>query len=115
MFDNGENFAEYKDQVTITDVNMKFSDNSDCGQKVLVLGTITNSSDVSWDEIVFEIRFYDTDNNFIDTDHEEKYTFMVPVNDSSTFKVSMPRDFPTEMYDSCKIRVLSAKDASNFF
>jgi hypothetical protein len=114
MFDNGENFAKYKAQIEVTDVNMKFSDNSDCGQKVLVLGTITNSSDVSWDEIVFEIRFYDSDNNFIDTDQKEKHIFMVPANDSSTFKVSMPRNFPAEMYDSCKIRVLSGKDASNF-
>jgi hypothetical protein len=114
MFGSGENFTEYRDQIEVTDVEIKFSDNSNCGQKVLVLGTITNSSDVSWDEIVFDIQFYDANNNFIDTDQEEKYSFMILANDTSKFKVSMPRDFPAEMYDSCKIRVLSAKDASNF-
>ncbi|MDH4239989.1 MAG: FxLYD domain-containing protein, partial [Phycisphaerae bacterium] len=88
----------------------KFGETSH-GPTVVVMGEIKNISNLSWKDVQLEVRFYDKDNNLIDTDQKEKYSFVVPANDISTFKVSIPREFPEEQYASCKVRILSAQDS----
>ena len=55
-------------------------------------------------------RRNDSEKKLIDTGQEKKRFFVVPANDSSTFKVSITREFPEEQYNSFQVRVLLAKD-----
>ena len=110
MFDQGEDFTPYRNQIIINKSEPKFGETSH-GPTVVVMGEIKNISNLSWKDVQLEVRFYDKDNNLIDTDQKEKYSFVVPANDISTFKVSIPREFPEEQYASCKVRILSAQDS----
>lgn len=110
MFDKGEDFTPYRNQITINESELKFGETS-CGPTVVAMGIMTNNSSLSWEDVQLEVRFYDKENELIDTDQKNKYSFVVPANDISTFKVSIPREFPEEQYASCKVRILSAKDS----
>lgn len=115
MFSRGEDFTVYRDQIEIIETKLKFGENRCGGSTVAVMGIMVNNSDVPWEDVHLEVRFYDGEKKLIDTDQEEKYSFVVPANDSSTFKVSKPREFPEEQYNSVQVRVLSAKDERAMF
>ena len=110
MFDKGEDFTPYRNQITINKTELKFGETS-CGPTVVAMGTMTNNSSLSWKDVQLEARFFDNNNKLIDTDQKNKYSFVIPANDISTFKISIPREFPEEQYASCKMRILSAKDS----
>lgn len=110
VFDKGEDFATYRNQITISKSKLKFGETSH-GPTVVVIGEMKNNSNLSWKDVQLEVRFYDNNNKLIDTDQKNKYSFEVPANDISTFKVSIPREFPEAQYASCKVRILSAKDS----
>lgn len=114
MFDRGEEFSNYKDQITIADSQLKFGE-SEGGPTVVVMGNMMNSSNIPWEHIQLEVRFYDGNKKLIDTDQKQKYFFVVPANDVSTFKVSIPREFPEEEYTTFEVRVLSAKEARTWW
>lgn len=114
MFSEGEDFTAYRNQIEIVKTEMKFGENKH-GGSVAVIGTMINNSNVPWENVHLEVQFYDSEKNLIDTEQKGKYSFVVPANDSSTFKVSIAREFPEEQYDSCKVRVLSAKDKRSMF
>jgi hypothetical protein len=111
VFDKGEDFATYSNQITISKTELKFGETSR-GPTVVVMGEIKNNSDLSWEDVQLEVRFYDNNEKLSDTDQENKYSFVVPANDVSPFKISIQREFPEDQYASCKVRILSAKDAS---
>lgn len=110
MFDQGEDFTSYRNQITISEPELKFGETS-CGPTVVVMGKMTNNSSLSWKDVQLEVRFYDKNEKLVDTDQKEKYSFVVPANDVSTFKVSIPREFPEDQYTSSEVRILSASDA----
>jgi len=110
MFDKGEDFTPYRNKITISESELKFGE-AESGPTVVVMGKMTNDSSLSWKDIQLEVRFYDPNKNLIDTDQKNKYSFVVPANDVSMFKVSIAREFPEEQYDTCEVRVLSATDA----
>jgi hypothetical protein len=114
IFSKGEDFTAYRDQIEIIETQLKFGEN-ECGGSVVVMGTMVNSSDAPWEDVHLEVQFYDSEKNLMDTEQKEKYSFVVPANDSSTFKVSIKREFPEEQYDSCQVRILSAKDERAMF
>jgi len=110
MFDQGEDFTPYRTQIAISEPELKFGKTAR-GPTVVVMGKMTNNSSLSWKDVQLEVRFYDKDNKLIDTDQKEKYSFVVPANDISTFKVSILREFSEEQYANFKVRILSARDS----
>lgn len=110
IFDQGEDFTPYRNQIAISESELKFGKTAR-GPTVVVMGKMTNNSILSWKDVQLEVRFYDKDKMLIDTDQKNKYSFVVPANDISTFKVSIPREFPEEQYANFKVRILSAKDS----
>jgi hypothetical protein len=110
IFNQGEDFTPYRNQITISESELKFGETSR-GPTVVVIGKMTNNSSLSWKDVQLEVRFYDKNEKLVDTDQKEKYSFVVPENDISTFKVSIPREFPEVQYANCEVRILSAADA----
>jgi hypothetical protein len=109
MFYEGENFKLHAGEITIQQSELKFGE-LESSPTVVVLGTVRNSGEVSWDEVYFTVQLFDGDNNLVDAAQEEERSFVIPANGSSSFKVSFPREFPKEHYVSHKVRVVSAKD-----
>ena len=106
----GENFAPYKDQLSVTDTKIKFGEKESRGPTVVILGTLTNTSNISWKNIHFEVKFFNAKGEHVDTDNEREYFLLVPAKDSVSFKVSLSREFPEKEYNACSVRVVSAKD-----
>jgi hypothetical protein len=110
VFDAGENYESYKDQIIITNSELAFGDTKSSAT-VAVMGTIKNTSPVPWKEIQFHVDFFDGQGRRADVGEREDYNFRLPANGISSFKVSFRREFPETNYVKHAVRVVSAKDA----
>jgi hypothetical protein len=110
IFDTGESYESYKDQIVITESQLAFGDTKS-GATVAVMGTIQNTSPVPWKEIQFHVDFFDAQGRRADVGEREDYTFRLPANGISSFKVSFRREFPETNYAKHAVRVVAAKDA----
>ncbi len=110
IFDKGEEFEIYKNQIVITDSQIAFGELKS-GQTVEVIGAIKNMSPISWKEIQFHVDFLDATGKRVDVGHKEQYSFYLPAMGTSSFKVSFPRAFPEVNYVKPVIGVSTAKDA----
>jgi hypothetical protein len=109
VFDTGEDYETYKDQIHITDSRIAFGDTKS-GATVAVIGTITNASRVSWREIVFHVDFLDATGKRADVGQREDFNFRLPAGEASSFKVSFRREFPETNYVKPVVRIVGAKD-----
>jgi hypothetical protein len=80
-------------------------------KRVDVIGTIKNASSISWKEVQFHVDFLNATGKRIDVGHKEQYSFYLPANGTSSFKVSFTMDFPETNYAKPVVSVSTAKDA----
>jgi hypothetical protein len=110
MFDQGEEYQNYEDQLSITDSEIAFGETKSSAT-VAVIGTIRNSSPVPWKEIQFHVDFFDAKGKRADVGQKEYDSLYVAAKATSSFKVSFRREFPETNYVSHNVRVVAAKDA----
>jgi len=111
IFDRGENYEGYKDQIVIQDSQIVFGDTKSAAT-VAVLGMIKNTSPVPWKEIQFHADFFDGQGKRADVGEREDSSFFLPANGTSSFKVSFRMEFPETNYVKHNVQVATAKDAS---
>lgn len=109
IFDPGEDFESYKDQIRISESEAIIGSRSS-NTTIAVIGTITNTSPVPWKQIVFHVEFFNAQGMRVDVGQKEQYSFYLPPKDATSFKVSFPLEFPESNYAKHSIRVLAAKD-----
>ena len=109
IFDTGENYETYKNQIIIADTRIAFGDTKSSAT-VAVIGTIKNTSQVSWKDITFHADFLDAADKRVDVGEREDYTFRLPAGQTSSFKLSFRREFPETNYVKTVVRVVGAKD-----
>jgi len=110
LFDPGENYEAYRDQIVISDSQIAFGDTKS-GATVAVIGTIKNTSQISWKEIQFHVDFLDAAGKRVDVGEKEDYSFRLPAGETSSFKLSFRREFPETNYVKHVVRIVGAKDA----
>ncbi len=110
MLDRGVDFTPYRNQITISDSELKFGEKKS-GETVAVIGTMSNKSPVPWKDVQFEVRFYDSNGKMIDSKQNKDYPFEVPADGNAAFKVSTLREFPKEQYVKYDVTIISAGDA----
>jgi hypothetical protein len=110
LFDRGEDYQEYKDQIVINENQMVFGELKSV-PTVTVIGVITNRSTVPWEDIRFNVEFTDATGKRVDAGQKEEYSFHLPPHYSLPFKVSFRREFPETNYVKHTVRVATAKDA----
>ena len=109
IFDPGENYETYKDQIVVTDSRIAFGD-TQSGATVAVIGTIKNNSKVSWKEIQFHVDFLDAAGKREDVGQKQEYSVNLPASETTSFKVSFHREFPETNYVKPVVLVVGAKD-----
>jgi hypothetical protein len=114
LFDKGENYEIYKDQILISDSRVAFGDTKS-GATVVVIGTIKNTSQVSWKEIQFHVDFFDAAGRLADVGEKDDYSFSLPASETSSFKVSFRREFPETNYVKPVVHIVGAKDVRASF
>jgi len=110
IFEDGENFEFYQDQIVITASHLAFG-TSGTNATVAVLGQIKNSSPIAWKDIYLHASFMDATGKTIDVGQRQEYAFYLPPDDSLPFKLSFRREFPESNYVNHTVRVVGAKDA----
>ena len=114
IFDMGENYETYKNQILISDSQIVFGDTKS-GATVAVIGTIKNSSKVSWKEIQFHVDFFDAAGRRADVGEKDDYSFRLPASETSSFKVSFRKEFPNTDYVKAVVHIVGAKDVRATF
>ena len=109
IFDTGENYETYKDQIVVADAQIALGDTKS-GATVAVIGTIKNTSRISWKEIQFHVDFLDAAGKRVDVGEREDYSFRLPAGETSSFKVSFRREFTETNYVKALVRIVGAKD-----
>jgi hypothetical protein len=110
IFDRGQSFAEYRDQIKILDTEMVFGEST-----VAVVGRVKNDSDVEWEDVQFEVEFHDAAGKLVDAGQKRDFSYVAEARRTHPFCVSFKREFPTGSYVSCQVRIVRAKDAKAFF
>lgn len=110
LFEQGEDFQTYQNQIQITESELAFGDTKS-GGTIAVMGSITNLSPVPWKQIQFHVDFFDGNGKRVDVGQRDEYSFYLPANAATSFKVSFRREFPETNYVKHAVRVLTAKDA----
>ena len=110
IFDQGEDYTKYADQIEIVNSEVVFGDASS-DPTVAVIGEIRNKSDVAWDEIRFHADFFDATGRRVDVGQKQDYFFHLGAGSTSSFKLSFRREFQETNYVAHKVHVVTAKDA----
>jgi len=115
-FSIGEPFEKHRGELLIKESEMKFGTetNSCNGPTVIVLGTFKNTSRFSWKEINVEVQFIGANGKLVDGGQKLLYSLEAPAGGEAMFKISMKREFPQEMYQNYKIRILSARESKTW-
>jgi len=109
MFDRGEDFQRYADQISVHDVRIEFGQ-LEGEPTVVVLGRLKNRSDIGWEDVKLLGEFYDADGDLVDVSHRGCLMYHVPAGGEVAFKISRGREFPESRYATARVKVLSAKD-----
>ena len=109
FFDPGENYATYKDQIVISDCQIAFG-NTKSAATAAVIGTIKNTSKVSWKDIKFHVDFFDAAGKRADVGQREEYSYGLAAGETSSFKVSFTREYPETNYVKPVVRIVGATD-----
>jgi len=111
---NPKDFANSKSLLEIKSSKVDFTENG-CGARISVIGTISNNSEIAWEDFNFEVQFYNEDNKLIDTVSDQNYDLLILPNDESTFKISGTADKPEKSYHHHKIIIKDARANSSLF
>ncbi len=114
---DAKQYSDYHNCLSVVESALSFGQRQKDDQvleTVVVLGKITNSSDIVWEDISLEVTCFDENGILVDACQDKQYGRVVPAKGSATFKVFFERQFPKAKYVSHAVRVLSASEKKNF-
>lgn len=119
QFDRGEPYSKYAGQLTVSQTEMEFVDDArdDCGRNawLVIIGKVKNRSPIGWKNVRYQVDFFNSAGEFLDTGQGESYTWHVPPGQEVGFKVRLVRDFAKDNYADYKVRIIHADDARKRF
>jgi hypothetical protein len=115
-FRSSVNFSEYRDSLIVVKSAAHYSNAAEkCGATISVIGTIRNNSDVPWEDVYLEVRYFDSAGSMVDTESVEHYSLLIPPRGEVAFRVRGPAIRPEQDYVSHKVAIVGAKDAGSLF
>jgi hypothetical protein len=106
-------YSEFPGSLRIIESRMNWAQTSD-GLRIYITGVLTNTSPVTWREVEFDCRFFDSHGVMLDADTGHSYGAMQP-HDETAFRVSLIPTAPTNGYVSFRISVSNARNANGGF
>ena len=111
---NPKDFADSKSLLVVKSSKFDITE-KECGARITIIGTISNNSEIAWEDFNFEAQFYNENNELIDTVSDQNYDLLVLQNDESTFKVTGTADKPENSYHHHKIIIKDARANGSLF
>lgn len=112
-----EKFADHRQSISVFDTSIQFGEEKMYRQgeritipTVYVIGYIQNDSPVTWTGAVIEARFYDEQDQLIDTGQMQQNRLVIPERDVCSFKVAYEQMLPEEKYSRVSTKVVFADD-----
>jgi len=100
---------ESSDSISIVDSKVYYSEQKE-GFYVSCIGTLRNNSDVAWENLHFEVRFFDSAGKLIDTLSDYYYSLVVRPHAEGAFRVHGRADKPADKYVTHKAEATWARD-----
>ncbi len=113
LTDPGVSYEHFPGSLSIVESRMNLK-NDKYGQHVSVVCVVTNKSELAWDRVQIEARFFDKGGGLIDAESEYHYGIILP-HDEVAFRVSNTAYHDLGDYDSYKVFVRGARDARSHF
>lgn len=110
----GAEFGSYRDALKVLDTEMHYGNPGEYSY-VSVLGKLQNESDLSWQDVHFEVRFFDANHHLIDTISDSDYSLIVLAHGDSAFRVRGRADKSKEVYDHFEIDIKDAREVKRWF
>ena len=111
---NTSNFNENRQLLTIKNSKMDYVVR-ECGGFISILGTITNNSPVAWENIYFEARFYNSNNELIDSISDNDYNLVALANSDSTFVIDGKAHKSKNEYDHYDLIIKKARESNALY
>jgi len=107
-------FREYKNQIIIEKSELSY--NIDGGKSYVgVIGTVRNESDKTWEDLHFEVRYFNVNDHLVDTNSENVYDIVVPAHGKSAFRVRDRAAQSQSSYDHYEIFIKKAREFDERF
>jgi ATP-dependent Zn protease len=96
------------DKVSVIDTSFNYSQ-SENTPWITTIGTIKNASESQIEELVVEVKYFNTEKKLIDVVTQPLYGVVVPASQAVAFRVRDAADKPRISYVSSSVRVVSAE------
>lgn len=106
-------FEQYRDGVVLLDTKTHYRKEEGRCPLITTLGHIENRTDIPWDDLEIEVRYFDATGDLVDTGSETLY-ITVPADDNATFKVSSCASREEAAYATHTARIRMASDARGY-
>ena len=107
-------YSDYHNSLTVSESKMHFSETGSHAH-ISVIGNVTNSSEITWEDIHFEAQFFDSAGKLIDVITDTDYALVIQANGQSAFRVRGRADKPKELYDHFEIQIKKARESNKWF
>jgi len=108
------NFEKNRQLITIKDSKMSYV-TKECGGSISILGTIINNSTIAWENFYFEVRFYNSSNELIDSISDNDYNLVALPNSDSSFTIEGKAHKSKDEYDHFDLILKKARESSALF
>lgn len=115
--DTSEPYAEHRQSISAFDTTIQFGEeqvykegNRITVPTVIIIGYIENNSPFTWGNPVLEVRFYDDEEQLIDTSQGQQYSLILPERDVCAFKIAYERLLPEDRYKKVSVKIVHAND-----
>jgi hypothetical protein len=109
----GPHYGELLSSLSVTESHMNHVQATN-EQHIYLYGLITNRSEVAWQRVEFDCRFFDKNGALIDA-QTGLSPWVVQPHDEAAFRVGINPSRPVGDYDSYKISVVWARNANGIF
>jgi hypothetical protein len=114
MFSTSDEFLQYQNQIHLSDLQMSWV-HEDRGAYITTIGKIRNDSDLIWERVAIEVRYYDSSKQLIDTITDRPFDLILPAHSEVTFRVRGPAAHPKEDYASQEVKIIWAQKKHGAF
>lgn len=113
-FNPGIDFSPYRNQVFVTESQMRLGTNYENEGSISIVAMITNQTDLAWKQVPLEVRFFDKAGALIDVGQGDYLNTLYPESEAA-IRIDTDALRPLADYASYKIYVGSAHDAHSRF
>jgi len=111
FFPSGEDFTAHRGDLSFASQSLTFAKEKD-REYFAVVGTIRNTSKITWRDVYVEARFLNAGNELIDTYSSQLRDVIVLPNSDAAFRLTSYTARPSSEYSKVVLTITSAREKS---